>query len=91
MASTVVVRAYSPHFQSLSVQSQKCYGEKLDCVGVNVDDPYNLYKEAVKIDEPPLIEYPDIFNYLINAISPYMREQLQAYKSLEGYVFLLSG
>ena len=33
----------------------------------------------------PEIEYPDILNYLIYTTSLYTREQLKAYKSIDGY------
>ena len=86
-------RKYGKQYDDLSAESKRRYTEKLDLIGKDVNDPYFVCtKEVVKKDEDlPLVEYPDVYNYLINAPSPYTKQQLKAYKSLEGYNFLVSG
>ena len=72
----------------------KRYREKLAFIGQGVKDPYVFLESldsASDEDVFPEIEYPDIYNYLINAPSPYTLRELKAYKSLEGYAFLVSG
>ena len=39
----------------------------------------------------PEIQYPDIYNYLINTPSPYTKEKFKAYKCMEGYKYLIAG
>ena len=85
------VRKYSEYYRKLDMNGKKRYNEKLD--SLQLDDPYTfdprpgMYSPA----DVPDIEYPDIYNFLINTPSPYTREELKAYKSLEGYKYLLAG
>ena len=34
---------------------------------------------------------PDIFNYFVTSVSNYTKQQLKAYKSLEGYKYFVDG
>ena len=51
-------------------------------------DPYTFSHEEWSSDISywPEVEYLDIYNYLINTRSPYTKDELKAYKSLEGWV-----
>lgn len=47
----------------------------------------NTHRKTQKLD----VEYPDVYNYLIDAPSPYTKKSLKSYKSLDGFIFLRSG
>ena len=59
-------------------------------------DPY-CYLESKNIIGPvewsewPGVMFADIYNYLVVTVSLYTREQLKAYKSLDGYNFFTNG
>ena len=66
---------------------KKRYNGKLNSLGEGVNDPYP-FSSTITTDDMPTIEYPDIYNFLINTPSPYTKEEL---KSLEGYKYLVAG
>ena len=70
---------------------KKRYQEKLNSIGENFNDPYTFGPGPGITEFMPLIEYPDIYNFLINTPSPYTKDELKAYKSLEGYQYLGAG
>ena len=90
--STVTMN-FSKYFDELDCQAQKRYREKMVCLPI---DPY-VSKNFVSLMSGstqelwPEIKYPDIFNYLIYTTSSYKREQLKAYKSMDGYKLFVQG
>ena len=47
-------------------------------MGKDVFDPYLPVESFLAQDDYPLVDYPDIYNFLIDAPSPYTKEQLKA-------------
>ena len=81
---------YSCYFEQLDSKAKARYETRLDTIGLNFDTPYTLTALASS-DSMPEVEYPDVYNYLVNTPSPYTNEDLKAYKNLEGYKYLLAG
>ena len=71
-------RQYSSYFDQLGSKAKARYKAKLDIIGPNFDDSYTL-TAAASSDSMPEVEYPDIYNYLVNTPSPYTKEDLKAY------------
>ena len=85
-------RKYSVYYQELSKEAKCQYNEKLDMLHLKAG-PYTFSREEWSSDISlwPEVEYPDIYNYLINTPSPYTKDELKAYKSLEGYMYSTDG
>ena len=83
----------SGYYQQLPESARKRYAEKLDMIGFSCD-PYakhSSHQWSKASTKWPEIEYPDVYNYLVNTPSPYTKEEMKAYKSLEGYKYFVDG
>ena len=59
-----------------------------------IDDPYVMQEQGIhSVDwqDWPRVEYPDVYNHLIQTPSIYTGDSLRAYKSLDGYNFCVNG
>ena len=83
---------FSKYFYELDETAKHRYRDKLDKVGL-VDDPYATQGGIQSVDwrDWPQVEYPDVYNYLIQTPCIYTGESLRAYKSLDGYNFCVNG
>ena len=81
----------SDYAKCLPFDSRKRYVEKIS--KIDLIDPYLLTKDELQNDKClyPKISYPDIVNYLLFAPSPYTKDELKAYKSLDAYNQFISG
>ena len=89
---------YSTYYYELDKTAKKCYREKLQKLG-GLADPY--LEASKRTDDQnggtvdwhlwPDVEYPDIYNFLIQTPSLYTGDSLKAYKSLDAYNFYVSG
>lgn len=84
---------FSTYYYGLEETAKQRYRQKVERAGL-VDDPYVTLEQRIQSEDWqnwPRIEYPDIYNYLIQTPSIYTGESLRAYKSLDGYNFFLNG
>ena len=81
-------RSHSQYFQQLDSTEKK-----LRILG-NIEDPYvrsDVSGTNVEWYDWPNVEFPDIYSYLIAAPSPCTKEELKAYKSMDGYKYVTNG
>lgn len=84
----------SEYFLTLETEKQQLYKKKLTLSnGTSLADPSGIRTEFWEQDVSllPDIDWPDIYNYLIDTPSEYTKDNLKAYKSLEAYNFFISG
>jgi len=92
----MAVFEYSQYFSELKDEEKKRYEDKMKIVGC-VKDPYcyleskNDIAGTVKWIDWPEVMYLDVYNYLVLTVSLYTREQMRAYKSLDGFNFVVNG
>ena len=97
MAGVEAARTFSIEYD-LDKPAKKRSVEKLDMIEKDAKDPYcvaeNLSSQAdlTELTEVlPLVEFGDLYHYLITAPSPVTKEELKAWKSMDGRRYLLSG
>ena len=85
----------SEYFRRLSEHSGSRYKEKLQAVGLSIeDDPYLPENDARFTDNMsvwPTVEYGNIFAYFIERPGVYTQEQLLSWKQLEAYNYFQNG
>ena len=89
MAKSGLLPDYQDSMQK--IEDKKRYREKLALI--DGDDPYAIPREewTDNVDFWPAITYMHIGLYLLFTPSPYTREDLQNYKSLDSYARFLAG
>ena len=85
----------SYYYLTLDQTSQARYKEKLVLLG-DIEDPYFTLdhcsrEQGIEWQNWPNVVYPDIYNYFIETPSPYTKQELKAYKSLDGYQYFVDG
>ena len=68
-------RNFFNYYKQMDETAKKMYNDKLDRTALEVDDPYT-FKASKRSDIVPNIEFPDIYNFLINTPSPFTKEEL---------------
>ena len=84
---------HSVYFFTLEVDAKKRYVEKLSIL--KTSDPYVQMEkrgwqnitDGLDWHSWPSVEYPDIYNYLIESPNNFIGSLLKAYKSLDAYNF----
>ena len=69
---------YSSYYHELDSTTKQRYREKMEKLGVS-EDPYLAYERGPAVDVDwqnwPRVEYPDVFNFLIETPSLYTGER----------------
>ena len=83
-------RYYSDYYHQLQQDAKQKYNAKLDSVEVHIDDPYTFRPENASNVSMPDIQYPDIYNYLINTPSPYIQGRIKGIQEFRRIQILAS-
>ena len=90
--ATLGRRKFSEYYFGLEEAAKRRYLQKLNSVSDKTDDPYTVSTEPLTVQSTlPDIQYPDIYNYLIETPSAYTKDDLKAYRSLDAYKYLIAG
>ena len=87
---------FSYYYLTLDKIPQARYREKLAMLG-DIEDPYFTLdtrcssEQGIEWQNWPNVLYPDIYNYFIETPSEYTKQELKAYKSLDGYKYFVDG
>ena len=82
----------SSYYESLDEESQLYYAKKLTTEdGKKLPDPKSLKDWKNNVALLPDVNWPDIYNYLVNTPREYTHESMKACKSLKAYEFFVSG
>ena len=87
---------FSYYYLTLDKIPQARYREKLAKLG-DIEDPYFTLdtrcssEQGIEWQNWPNVLYPDIYNYFIETPSEYTKQELKAYKSLDGYKYFVDG
>ena len=86
----------SKYFSELKDEAKARYEDKMKIVEC-AKDPYCYLEseenstDVIEWTDWPDTMYPDVYNYLVHTVSLYTGEEMRAYKSLDGYNFLVNG
>ena len=82
----------SRYHESLDEESQLYYDKKLTTAnGKKLPDPMSLKDWKNNVALLPDVNWPDIYNYLVNTPSEYTHKSMKAYKSLKAHEFFVCG
>ena len=85
----------SSYFDTLDARGKVCYKEKLETVGLSIDDdsymPSNIDRFHSDMTQWPKIEYGHTFAYSISRSGTCTQEQLLLWKQLEAYNYFKNG
>ena len=96
--AAVAESRFSYYYKTLNTKDQDRYREKLAMLGGMADSYVTIADggrsanySRIEWQDWPDVDYPDIYNFFISSLSPCTHEELKAYKSMEGYKYMIDG